>query len=243
MRHTIRARRSGAAAAAGGLLVAAACLGVASPATAATPAAKVSVAVQSLFAVDSGACTLSSPGKTSTQMVTNQTTGTKKFSRSASATATATDNTDPGDKVSFASTHTIVGSVSASGGGLTALSATLTQSAKITPSLGLQTDCDPQITEVAMLQAVVHVKSAGRVTITTTQPASVLLSQISFVGDDGSSIDVGCQRRGTHTTTRPVKPGDYVVQLQAITEAMFDDPVYSFEESGRTTFKLTYKKS
>lgn len=243
MRHSTSARRTLAATAAGGLVTAAACVGLASPAAAATPAAKVQATVQTTFSIGSGACTLSSAGTSVAQIVTNQTTGTKKFSRTASATATATNNMDPGDKVGFAATNTVVGSVSAAGGAFTALSATLTQNAKITPTLGLGTDCDPEITEVSVVQAVVHIKRAGKVTINATTPASVLLAQVAFMGADGSSIDVGYQRRGFHTTTRAVKPGDYAVQLQTVTEAMFDDPVFSFEESGRTTFKLTYKKS
>lgn len=242
-RHGVRRSRvrHGAVVGVAAVLVAA---GLSSPASAATPAVITQPAAEVDFAVDEVICTLTGSDLVSpSPTVKVDTTGTKSFNRSVSGSASAVNMGDPDDKVTMKATSSVKGSITGNGGAFSKMSATLTQSVKITQSKGLFTDCNPSIEAAAVSLAAVHVKKAGKIVFTFDVPRGVV-AQFGFGGDDGSGgsiVDV--LRRGTHTLTRPVQPGDYemIAVMQAV--AVFDAPFYTLETSGTTTFSATYQKS
>ena len=226
-----------------GATAAALALGPGSPALAATPAVKGQAQAQTTFDADTGDCTLVHPDPSNTQIVTVPTTGTKKFSRSASATGSAVSTGDPTDSVTMKATNTVTGSVTGAGGAFSKMSATMTQSAKITMSKGFGSDCDPQIVTGGTAAALAHVKKAGTITMRITVPPSGLGEMIIQGTSGPGSVVVSYLHKGTHTVTQKVKPGDYQIIGILQTPTEFAPPLYSLESSGRATFSATYKAS
>lgn len=242
VRHDHRHRAGRAAAVGVVALVLAAGLG--SPAQAATPAVAAQGSVESTFGVDEVQCTLtgSDPAGT-TPVVKVASSGKKSFQQSASGSASAVDMGDPSDTVTLKSTNTVKGSISGSGGAFSSMSTTFTQSIKITQSQGLFSSCDPQVTAVGIVQAAVHVKKKGKITATLVVPKGgfAQLSLVSAGGTGGTVVNY--LRSGRHTLVLPVQPGDYNLSALVQSIAMFDDPIFALEVSGKGSFTASYQKS
>lgn len=234
-----RLARTGAAVL--GAAVLAGSAGLSSPASAAPP--DVIVQLDTTFGVNEPTCTLTGSNPSIAAAVPVPANGTKSFKKSASGSASAVNTGDPSDTVSMKASNTVKGSVTVKGGAFAAMSAKFTQSAKVTQSQGLFSDCDPGAGATGVIQTVAHVTKAGKLTMSITVP-KYGLGQMVLDGADGSGgIVLSYLRKGTHTMTHQVKPGDYTIVAVLQSAAALEAPFYQLDVSAAATFKATYQKS
>lgn len=241
--HSIRAAHPRAAAAALGAGLLALVVGLGSPASAAVPAVQAQAEVQSAFDVDTAVCTLTGSNPAATQTVTVPTSGTKSFARQASGTASAVNTGDPSDSVTMKATNKVTGSVTGAGGAFSKLSATIDQSASITEEQGLLSQCDPGVMVVGGVMAVAHVKRAGKITATLTIPQYALGQLVIQDASGAGVVVVSFLRKGTHTISRPVQPGDYQIITLVQSQARFDPPYVQLDVGGTAKVAVTYSTS